>query len=77
MTIDDGLSAARALTGCKTVSECLDLHTELVKLNAVRATIRVLLLSVMTVQLAEEALFPLLRRVNVAFGLVETTVATQ
>jgi len=69
MTMDDGLSAARALMSCRTALEWFQLQSELAKLNAGRATIRALLLSVMTVQLTEEALFPLIMRVNIAHGL--------
>ena len=75
MTVDDGRSAVRALMGCGSASQSIELQTELVKLNAGRATIRALLLSVMTVQVAEEAMVPLISRINAAFGLVTGSVA--
>jgi hypothetical protein len=75
MTLDDGLSAFRALMGCRTLPEWIDLQSELVKLNSGRVAIRALLLSVMSVQVTEEALFPLIRRANAAFGLVSRTMA--
>lgn len=64
MTLDDGMSAARALMGCRTVLEWMDLQAELVKLNGGRLTIRALFLSVMALQMTEEAIFPLIRRAN-------------
>ncbi len=75
MTFNDGVSAARALMDRRAVSEWIALHAELVRLNSGRAAIRALLLSVMTVQLAEEALFPLIRRMNASFGLAARTMA--
>lgn len=75
MTVDDGLSAARALMGCRTVPHWFRLHSELVKLNAGRAAIRALLLSVMSLQVTDEALFPLIMRVNAAHGLFARTMS--
>lgn len=75
MIVDDGLSGTRALMDCRTISELVELQTELVKLNAGRAAIRTLLLSVMTVQVTEEALFPLIRRVDAGHGLAARTVS--
>ncbi len=75
MSIDDGKSAARALMGCATVPHLIHLQADLIKLNSSRATIRALLLSVMTVQVTEETLFPLIRRVDAAFGLFAGTRA--
>ncbi len=74
MTIDDGRSAARAVMGCGSAPESIELQSELVKLNAGRATIRALLLAVMTVQVTEEALFPLIARFNAVFNLVAGSV---
>ncbi len=74
MTVDDGVSAARALMDCATVPQWIELQPELVKLNAGRATIRALLLSVMTMQAAEEALFPLIVRANAAHRVFARTL---
>lgn len=75
MAVDDGRSAVRALIGCGSVPESIVLHTELVKLNAGRAAIRALLLAVMIAQVTEEAVFPLITRVNAAFNLAARSVA--
>lgn len=75
MTAEDGLSAARALMDCKTVPQWIELQSELVKLNAGRTAIRALLLSVMAIQVTEEALFPLIRRLNAAHCLVTKTIS--
>jgi len=69
MTADDGMSAARALMDCRTVPAWVELQSELIKLNVGRSTIRALLLSVMTLQVTEEALFPLIRRANTIHDL--------
>lgn len=75
MTIDDGRSAARALMVRGSVPQSIELQTELLKLNAGRATIRALLVAVMTVQVTEEALFPLVARIDDTFNLVTGSVA--
>lgn len=69
MTVDDGMSAVRALMDRRTVPAWVELQSELIKLNAGRSTIRALVLSVMTLQIAEEALFPLIRRANALHGV--------
>jgi len=75
MTADDGLSAARALMDCRTVPQWVELQSELVRLNAGRAAIRALLLSVMAIQVTEEAFFPLIRRLNAAHCLMTKTIS--
>lgn len=74
ITANDGVSAARALMDCATVPQWIELQSELIKLNAGRATIRAVLLSVMTMQAAEEALFPLIVRANAAHRLFARTL---
>lgn len=74
MTAEDGLSAARALLDCRTVAQWIELQSELVKLNAGRAAIRALLVSVMAIQVTEDALFPLIRRLNAAHCIAARTL---
>ena len=74
MTVNDSISAARALTDCRTLPAWVELQSELIKLNAGRSTIRALVLSVMTLQVTEEALFPLIRRANATHGVYARTL---
>lgn len=74
MTVDDGVAATRALMDCRTLPDWIKLQSELVKLNIGRATIRALVLSVMTVQVTEEAWFPLLSRANATYGVLDGTL---
>ncbi len=74
MTVDDGMAAGRALMGCTTVPHWIELQSDLVKLNTGRFTIRALLLSVMSVQMTEDALCPLINRANATYGLYARTL---
>lgn len=75
MVLDDGIAETRARMSCNSLSRMVALEGDLVRLSCSRAADRACTLARIASDLVEDTLFPIQRRVGVAFETLAKLVA--
>lgn len=75
MLLEDGITGARLPMSCTKLSHVIELEADLMRRSCSRAADRICTLTRIASDLVEDALFPLQRRVGVAFETLAKLVA--
>lgn len=69
MTWQDGMTASRALAGCRSPKHAAELELDLMRANGSRLVGQGCMLAVMAMQIGEDSVVPLVKRVHAAYDV--------